>query len=199
MPVPSIIANCKSPVTAITRIEDRLVTMLDFETITSRLADPSVIHETVANTAGISRGEKRVAIADDSPTARNAIESMMRESGYTSLYVFENGEALWKWLDAQGNDQQSTSNPIDLVITDVEMPVTDGFHLTRRIKQDNRFKQVPVLLYSSILTPDNWKKGQAVQADAQITKPELHRVVSMADDLIRNSRHRQPCAPVVSA
>ena len=50
-------------------------------------------------------------------------------------------------------------------------------------------KHIPVLLYSSIITPDNHKKGQAVGADAQVAKPELNKVVQLADELISASIH----------
>ena len=54
----------------------------------------------------------------------------------------------------------------DLVISDVEMPQIDGLHLTRRIKEHPQLNVLPVLLYSSILTPDNFKKGQSVGTSA---------------------------------
>ncbi|MDP7091139.1 MAG: response regulator, partial [Dehalococcoidia bacterium] len=72
----------------------------------------------------------------------------------------------------------------DLLICDVEMPQIDGFHLTKLIKQHPELNKIPVLLYSSIITPDNHKKGKAVGADAQVSKPELSKVVELADHLI---------------
>jgi two-component system chemotaxis response regulator CheV len=77
------------------------------------------------------------------------------------------------------------------VISDVEMPQVDGFHLTRRIKEHVQLKHLPVLLYSSILTPDNIKKADFVGADAQITKPELHRLVEVVDQLILKSKNNE--------
>ena len=47
---------------------------------------------------------------------------------------------------------------------------------------------MPVLLYSSIITPENRKKGNAVGADAQVAKPELSKVVQLADELISNAQ-----------
>lgn len=199
MPVPSIVSNGRAPVTAVTRIDNRLIIMLDFETIASEIASGNDDHQVVENTLNVPRGEQRVAIADDSPTARNAVEAVLRESGYKLVFAFENGALLWDWLSKEEQGNGDARSPVDLVITDVEMPVTDGLHLTRRIKEHPRFGHIPVLLYSSILTPDNLKKGQQVGADAQITKPELHRVVTMADELIHRALGRRTSEQAISA
>lgn len=199
MPVPPIISHGHAPVTAITRVDSRLIIMLDFETIASEVTLRSDDHEVVENKLDVVRGAQRVAIADDSPTARKSVEAVLRDSGYTSVFAFENGTDLWNWLVEKSQLNSGERAPADLVITDVEMPVTDGFHLTRKIKEHPQLGHIPVLLYSSILTPDNLKKGQQVRADAQITKPELHRVVSMADELIHRASNRQPGEQAISA
>ena len=180
---PTIIAKSKSPVTAVSHIDSRLVLMLDFEMIADQVSLGESKGDPIANELGVDRGGMRVAIADDSVTARNAVENTLRQSGYCDLHVFENGAEAWNWLAASA-DQRPGRPPIDLLISDVEMPQVDGFHLTKRIKDHPQLREIPVLLYSSILTPDNAKKGKAVSADAQIAKPELHRVVEMADKLI---------------
>lgn len=199
MPVPPVISQGQAPVTAITRIDNRLITMLDFETIASEVALPTENHAVVENKLDVARGAQLVAIADDSPTARKSVEAVLRDSGYTSVFAFENGAELWNWLLQKCHHECGERVPVDLVITDIEMPVTDGFHLTRNIKEHPQLRHIPVLLYSSILTPDNLKKGQQVRADAQITKPELHRVVSMADELIHRSSHHPTSEHAVSA
>lgn len=199
MPVPPIMSHGQAPVTAITRIDSRLIIMLDFETIASEVTLRTDDDVPVENQFGVARDAQRVAIADDSPTARKSVEKVLRDSGYTTVFAFENGADLWQWLTEKSQHQEGERAPVDLVITDVEMPVTDGFHLTRKIKDHPQLGRIPVLLYSSILTPDNLKKGQQVRADAQITKPELHRVVSMADELIHRSASRQSSEHTISA
>src|SRR5262249_50446941 len=96
------------------------------------------------------------------------------------------GASAWNWITRRL--QNPAFQAPDLLISDVEMPQMDGFHLTKRFKEHPQLHAVPVLLYSSILTPDNIKKGKSVRADAQITKPELHRVVEMADRLIEETQ-----------
>ena len=64
------------------------------------------------------------------------------------------------------------------------MPRIDGLHLTKNIKENSELRKMCVLLYSSIVTADNRKKGEAVKADGMITKPELSKIVELADELI---------------
>jgi two-component system chemotaxis response regulator CheV len=190
MAAPGIIAQTKAPVTAVSQIDGRLILMLDFEMIADQVALGEQQGESIVNELGVERAAKRVAVADDSATARKAVENSLRQSGYCDLHIFENGAEAWTWLAASA-DQRPGRPPVDLMISDVEMPQVDGFHLTKRIKEHPQLREIPVLLYSSILTPDNAKKGKAVSADAQIAKPELHRVVEMADKLIFAATERK--------
>jgi len=57
------------------------------------------------------------------------------------------------------------------VLTDIEMPEMDGYHLCQRIKSDPVLKQLPVVLFSSLITDKLIHKGEAVHADAQFSKP----------------------------
>ena len=184
--VPSLIVDSQAPITAITRIGERLILMLDFEMIAERVSGTPVQAPQFTDLHAVDRATRHVVVVDDSITARTALTTTLEENGYTSLHVFENGALAWSWLE--GRLQTDTADNIDLVISDVEMPQMDGLHLTKRIKDHPRGAGIPVLLYSSILSPDNLKKGRAVGADAQITKPELHRIVETADRLIHESR-----------
>ena len=60
----------------------------------------------------------------------------------------------------------------------------DGLYLTRKIKSNPNMQSLPVVVFSSLLSPDNEKKCQAVGADAQITKPQLDKLVDLLDNLI---------------
>ncbi|PQO35209.1 hypothetical protein C5Y97_14785 [Blastopirellula marina] len=197
--VPAIMATGKTPVTAVAQIDGKLVSMLDFEMIADQVTEKILREEAVSNPHGLPREQLRIVVADDSVTVRQAMTAMLSESGYTQIHAFENGRLCWEWLDAQWKAKQNLAEIADLLISDVEMPQIDGFHLTKRVKEHPGLGTLPVLLYSSIVTPDNAKKGEAVGADAQISKPELHRVVAIADELIlsRGGRAAAPKPPVV--
>ena len=180
---PKLVTDAASPITGITNIDGRLVTMLDFETIAAQVAEDSYDQSEVENAYGLTRDSYTLLMADDSPTVRNSISSILVRSGYKNVTCFENGQDLWNHIQQQ---LEAGEHVADLIISDVEMPCMDGLHLTRNVKEDPQLRNIPVLLFSSILTPDNHKKGVAVGADMQITKPEIHRVVKVADELIMN-------------
>lgn len=182
--VPGLEALSHTPVTALARCEDRLIVMLDFEMVLDDVTNQYFRTDQVANPMGLPREQLRILLAEDSPTVREAIGETLRGSGYTNLNFFENGAQAWTWIEQQFAETGRVEDIADLIIADVEMPQVDGFHLTKRIKTHDHMKRVPVLLYSSIITPDNQKKGQAVGANAQVAKPELHEVVRLADELI---------------
>lgn len=185
--VPSLMALQQTPVTAVARIDDRLVIMLDFEMISDQVTDQFYRTGPVANPFNLPRGDLRLLLADDSPTVRHAIESTLRGSGYTNLKIFENGALAWEWIERRYDEVNDVAEVADLLISDVEMPQVDGLHLTKKIKEHPGLHPLPVMLYSSIVSPDNYKKGQAVGADAQCSKPELAKVVELADQLIQRS------------
>ena len=189
--VPGLEALSHTPVTALARCENRLIVMLDFEMILDDVTEQYFRTDEVANPLGLPRGEFRILLADDSPTVREAIEGSLRASGYEHLTFFENGAAAWSWIEERLRQTGRADQVGDLLIADVEMPQVDGLHLTKRIKEHPELRKIPVLLYSSIITPDNHKKGTAVGADAQVSKPELAKVVELADELIARARQQQ--------
>jgi len=66
------------------------------------------------------------------------------------------------------------------------MPQMDGYTLTRKIKEDNILKDLPVTLFSSLISKSVLHKGKAVMADAQVTKPEFHGLTGKVLELIRS-------------
>ena len=80
---------------------------------------------------------------------------------------------MWDYLQegARWNTSDSIRQSLSAIITDVEMPRMGGFSLTKRIRQDQVLKDLPVVLFSSLVSKDNEKKGRQVGATAQISKP----------------------------
>ena len=66
--------------------------------------------------------------------------------------------------------------PTDLVVSDVEMPRLDGFNLTAEIRRDERLRQTPVILVTSLAAPEHRERGVAVGADAYIVKSGFDQV-----------------------
>lgn len=182
--VPGLDALSQTPVTALARHNERLIVMLDFEMMLDNVTSQFFRTDAVDNPLGLPRENCRILLAEDSPTVREAIGMTLRNSGYTQVEIFENGGEAWKSIQEKFSKRGRVEDVADIIISDVEMPQIDGFHLTKLIKEHKELAKLPVLLYSSIVTPDNHKKGQIVGADAQVSKPELARVVEIVDELI---------------
>ena len=172
-------ANEHSMTTGVIDIEGTLVLLVDFESVAdSILAEKKLAVTDVANELEVDRAGKRVIIAEDSPYMRGLIRRTMVASGYTNVEVYEDGQAAWEAVQADGP-------PIDAIVSDIEMPRMDGLHFVKRVRENARHANVPIVLFSSLVSEDNEKKGRAVGANVQIQKPELEGVVRLVDRVIR--------------
>ena len=131
------------------------------------------------------RSQKRLVVAEDSAMLRRLLKETLEEAGYERLTFFENGKEAWGYLGEVVEDEpDSIRSHVDLLITDIEMPQMDGHHLTDLIKKDNRLKDLPVIVFSSLITDDLYHKGDKVGADAQVSKPEIVDLVQEIDALV---------------
>ena len=60
----------------------------------------------------------------------------------------------------------------------------DGHRLTKLIKSDDATKNIPVIIFSSLVNEDMKKKGESLGADAQLSKPEIGNLVRVIDSLV---------------
>ena len=75
-------------------------------------------------------------------------QRVLRESGFEDITLCTDGEEAWKALEASTDLDRDA---FDLVITDVEMPRMDGMHLTVKIRESAALRDIPVILFSSII------------------------------------------------
>lgn len=114
-----------------------------------------------------------VLAADDSAMARLMIEQGLKAMGIPYIMA-KTGQEAWDEL-ANLNERavaegKTIRDKVALVLTDLEMPVMDGFTLTRNVKQDPRFKSIPVVIHSSLTGTTNEGHVKSVGADAYIAK-----------------------------
>jgi two-component system chemotaxis response regulator CheV len=153
----------------------RLVQVLDVEQIL-RSVMPAAANETALDAVGdqvVLPPGSIVLAADDSPVARMLIEQGLGAMG-VSFVMTKTGQEAWDRLqsidDEARAEGRSAADRVALVLTDLEMPVMDGFTLTRNIKQDPRFKSIPVVIHSSLTGSTNEAHVQSVGADAYVAK-----------------------------
>jgi len=84
------------------------------------------------------------------------------------------GKEAWDKLQVLAAAAQSEGkglrDKVAMVLTDLEMPEMDGFTLTRKIKQDDRYKSLPVIIHSSLSGQTNEEHIKTVGADAYVAK-----------------------------
>ena len=95
-----------------------------------------------------------VLIAEDSDFFRVQIKRLMEAVGYKVLAA-EDGQSAWELLDKHADE-------ISVVTTDVEMPRLDGLALTKRIRADSRFAQLPIIALSSLAGEEEMARGLAM-------------------------------------
>ena len=97
--------------------------------------------------------------------------------------LFRSGLELWEALAALPTDGDLEKD-VALIITDIEMPQMDGHRLTKLVKDHARFKQVPLVIFSSLISEEMRQKGRELGADEQLTKPEIGHLVDVMDHLL---------------
>ena len=94
-----------------------------------------------------------------------------------------NGQEAWNLINECIEDN-SLDEHVKLIITDIEMPLMDGHRLTRLVKENDKTKDIPVVIFSSLVNDEMKRKGEALGADAQISKPEIGNLVKIVDGLL---------------
>ena len=136
---------------------------------------------------GVVKLEERIVFLLD-------LEKVVEKAGFT-VEVVENGREAWERLEDFKRRAEEGNRPITdfvhVMVSDIEMPVMDGLNLTHRIKTDPMLKQLPVVLFSSLITDKLRHKGESVGADDQISKPEVTQLAKRALALIKDRERAQ--------
>ena len=112
------------------------------------------------------------------------IGTALQKAGFSDVKIFNNGQEAWEYLSALKEDPDLYKK-VNLLITDIEMPMMDGHRLTKLVKEDMRLKRIPVVIFSSLINDQMRVKGKEVGADEQLTKPEIGHLVEVLDSLLK--------------
>lgn len=181
--------NC---ITGTVKINDRFVLMLDLEQVLADLDESGQTQTTLSEV--VSDERFRALVADDSTSVRELLRSNFTNANFEVELAGDGAEAWNKLLAIKAQAEEEDKSPLDfldVVVSDVEMPQMDGYTLTRRIKEDPVLKQLPVALFSSLISKSVLHKGKAVMADAQVTKPEFNGLTEKVIDLVKEWRASQ--------
>lgn len=171
--------------TGIIKIHDKLIIILDFERIVTDISPETglKIEEVEALDKISGRADYPILIAEDSLLLNRLIVDSLKTAGYTQLITVNNGQEAWDVIN-ECIQRNNLDTHVKLVITDIEMPLMDGHRLTRLIKENDATKEIPVVIFSSLVNEEMMRKGEALGANAQISKPEIGNLVRIVDGLL---------------
>ena len=177
--------------TGIAQCGNDLVTILDFERIVAEIAPETTIQmDEIEQMGPRARSDEPIWIAEDSILLSKMIEDSLRKAGYVNLRMYPNGRELWDALNLLPKEQPVTQH-VGLIITDIEMPQMDGHRLTKLVKDNERYKGIPLIIFSSLISEEMRIKGCQLGADEQLTKPEIGHLVSVMDHLLVRAAQEQ--------
>lgn len=183
-PDATISADDSAVSTGVIKLSDKLVVILDFEKIVSDINPETGLKVSdLDNFTERDRSHSPILIAEDSPLLSKLICECLRKAGYTNLNINMNGQEAWEKL-VEMNKQGTVLDDVHCIITDIEMPLMDGHRLTKLVKDNDTMKKIPVVIFSSLINEEIRIKGEALGADAQLTKPEIGKLVEAIDGLI---------------
>ncbi len=174
--------------TGIVKFDDRLVIILDFEKIVADISPETGLRMNQINALGErERSSVPILIAEDSHLLNKLISDALTAAGYVNVKRTEDGLQAWNYI-LEAKEEGTLDEKVKLVITDIEMPQMDGHRLTHMIKTDDALKNIPVIIFSSLVNEEMRVKGEALGADAQLSKPEIGNLVLLIDKLISGSK-----------
>lgn len=184
-PDSTIGSSSKGVATGIAKVDGRIIIVLDFEKIVSEINPETGLKLSEVDEMGErSRHDCPILLAEDSPLLLEMLKKCLTRAGYTHLIPTTNGQEAWAILDRMFREGGKVGQDIACVITDIEMPQMDGHHLTKLIKTDSRFEGLPVVIFSSLVNEEMKRKGEALGVDAQLSKPEIGKLVRQLDVLV---------------
>lgn len=171
--------------TGIIKYDDKLIIILDFEKIVSDINPETGLKVTDIDELGErQRSDVPILIAEDSVLLNKLIVDSLKRAGYHNLIHTKNGQEAYDVIQtckAEGTLKEH----VQCIITDIEMPLMDGHRLTKLVKDDPETSDIPIVIFSSLVNEEMKRKGEALGADAQLSKPEIGNLVRVVDDLTR--------------
>ncbi len=149
--------------------EGGTVRVLDLFEI-AELENPEWGLDVASSTPGVESEKHTLLLVEDSDFFRKRVAEFLNESGYEVLTA-EDGAVGWEIVQQRYDD-------ISVVITDIEMPVMDGFELTSHIKGSDTYKDKPVIALTSLASEENQAKGAAVGVDAYLIKLDKEQILA---------------------
>ncbi len=127
------------------------------------------------------QGAATVLVVDDSPVARKAVSEIVREL-HLNVCEVADGEAAWTAL----NDPSlmTSAKAVSVIICDIEMPRLDGFSLVKRIRSDEKLRDIPIVMHSSLSGEANRKLARDLGANGFVGKFNRREIIEALKEIV---------------
>ena len=165
-------AGKSSYLTAVTEIDNQMVSILDVEKILNEINPVSTeVSEDIIDTSIAEKlGDKLVMITDDSTVARNQVKRALEPLGLNMILAKNGRDALDQLLEIAATCENSITEKVALMISDIEMPEMDGYTLTAEVKGNEKMAKMPIILHTSLSGVFNNAMVEKVGAEDFIPK-----------------------------
>lgn len=177
--------------TGIIKTGDSLLIILDFEKIVEDICPETSLKVSQIEELGErERNEIPILIAEDSHMLCQLVKDALNKAGYTKLTIKNNGQEAWDYL-LELKKNRGVDYGARCIITDIEMPLMDGHRLIKLVRGEEGLKHIPIVVFSSLINDDMKRKGTALGANAQISKPEIGMLVDVLDKLVASDLYEK--------
>jgi two-component system, chemotaxis family, chemotaxis protein CheV len=161
--------------------ENHMILLLDYETIIMEIS-PEHLEKHIKKgvKVKIEGKRKKILVAEDSSSIRSMLQLELDERGF-EVILARDGKEAFRILGEQDD--------IAMVITDVEMPAMDGLALTKEIKGNDRTRNIPVLVYSSIGDVGMKERAHYLEAEGHITKLNLDELYMKICEILNSGKN----------
>ena len=172
--------------TAVTRVDNKLVEVIDVEKILAEVAPMSeAISEGVVDVETQAKAvSKRVLICDDSSVARKQVSRCLESVG-VEVVALNDGREAYDYLRKMVEEGKNPAEEFLMLISDIEMPEMDGYTLTAEIRSDPRMQNLHVILHTSLSGVFNQAMVKKVGADDFLAKFRPDELASRVVERIR--------------
>ncbi|WP_295146229.1 chemotaxis protein [uncultured Campylobacter sp.] len=159
----------KGKITGVTRIEnDEVLLILDLESIVEELGIYSPKIEVEIDESKKLKGT--ALVLDDSSTARKLVKDALEKMGLNVVEAKNGVEGIERMNELYERFGDNITKEVRVILSDIEMPQMDGYRFASTIKDDERFRAIPIVFNSSLSNEYSEAKSKEAGGDAYITK-----------------------------
>jgi two-component system chemotaxis sensor kinase CheA len=159
-----------------TIVNDRLTLLLDINELYGA-GEHKWFSET---THALTTTKERILLVEDTLFFSRLIRNFLETSGY-EVFTAENGMEALSVLETQ---------PVDLIVSDIEMPVMDGWRFIQTIRSHPKYKHLPAMALSALNSMESMEKSRKMGFDTHEIKIDKDRMITCVKELLKNkSKH----------